>query len=273
MKDVNEMFPNEVDDILAMLDASEYPETYEMLTDVYDGGKVKCSAYELATAFTSCDNTVPMKPFVFNFVVKLLDFEIRNGNVSAMNDLGALYYDGRGCGQDFSKAVEYYTMAAENGDSQAQENLGYCYYYGRVGEPDYEKAFRYFSMGAFTGRLTSLYKIGDMYKNGYFVEKNETEAFRIWDRCMALMTEDEDIRICAGPVLLRIGDAFLKGEGTEADAKKALVCYQKAETFLYDMLIDGDGMYRKSYESAVEGQSKARELLKKTLPDPWEIKD
>ena len=33
-------------------------------------------------------------------------------NIYAMNDLGALYYDGRGCEQDFSKAIYYYEMAA-----------------------------------------------------------------------------------------------------------------------------------------------------------------
>ena len=93
---------------------------------------------------------------------KMFDLEIGAGNADAMNDLGALYYDGsRGFEQSFEKAVRYYSMAAENGSRQAQENLGYCYYYGRDGEPDYEKAFHYFALGAFDGHLVSLYKIGE----------------------------------------------------------------------------------------------------------------
>ena len=47
----------------------------------------------------------------------------------------------------------------------------------------------------------------------------------------------------------------------------ALVCYHRAETYLYDMVANGEVMYRKSLEAAVEGQNKAREALNGTLPD------
>ena len=85
--------------------------------------------YVLASAIVQCDRTVDMPRELFDFVVSLYLDAIENGNVDAMNDLGALYYDGRGCEQDFKKAVRYYHMAAQNGSRQAQENLGYCYYY------------------------------------------------------------------------------------------------------------------------------------------------
>ena len=99
---------------------------------------------------------------------------------------------------------------------------------------DYEKAFHYFALGAFDGHLISLYKIGDMYQNGYYVEKNPKEAFLIYNRCLDTMT-DEAAPMVAGPVFLRVGNAFLKGLGTEKNAMNALICFQKAETFLYDM--------------------------------------
>ena len=183
-----------------------------------------------------------------------------------MNDLGAQYYDGsRGFDQDFSKAVECYKLAAENGSRQAQENLGYCYYYGRNMPVDYEKAFHYFALGAFDGHLISLYKIGDMYLNGYYVEKNPKEAFLIYNRCLDTMT-DEAAPTVAGPVFLRVGNAFLKGLGTEPNPMNALICFQKAETFLYDMVVKGDVMYKKSLQAAIDGQAKARAILAEALP-------
>lgn len=136
---------------------------------------------------------------------------------------------------------------------------------------DYEKAFHYFALGAFDGHLISLYKIADMYRNGYYVEKNPVEAFRIYEHCIDMMSEEAAERV-AGPVYLRLGDAFLNGIGTEENAKNALVCFQKAESFLYDMVANGEAMYRKSLEAAAAGQEKAREKLREQLPeDEWEF--
>ena len=74
------------------------------------------------------------------------------------------------------------------------------------------------------------------------------------------MTEEAEHKV-AGPVYPRLGKMFLYGLGTDKDPKSALICYQKAEAFLYDMVKNGDFMYRKSLQAAVEGQAKAREVL------------
>ena len=112
-------------------------------------------------------------------------------------------------------------------------------------------------------------KIGDMYQNGYYVKKNPKEAFLIYNRCLDTMT-DEAAPTVAGPVFLRVGNAFLEGLGTEKNAMNALICFQKAETFLYDMVAGGEVMYRKSLRSAIDGQAKARKILAEALPsDQW----
>lgn len=230
-------------------------------------------AYELATELVRCDAAKKMPRELFDLIVSLYKIAIECKNADAMNDLGALYYDGRGCEQDFTKAVYYYDMAAKNGSREAQSNLGYCYYYGRNVPADYEKAFNYFSLGAFDGNLISLYKIGDMYQNGYYVEKNEKEAFIIYIRCLNSMTQ-EAAGLVGGPVCLRLGNAFLYGRGTQRDPLKALAAFQKAEFFLYRMVCEGDRMYKKSLESAIEGQKKAREMLSEDIPPmDWEYDD
>ncbi len=245
------------------LDPERSPEAIAYLAEHESDG---ASPYELATGLAGCDKTRDMPRVLFDFIVELYETEVEAGNPDAMNDLGALYYDGRGCEQDFTKAVFFYDKAAQLGSRLAQENLGYCYYYGRNVPVDYEKAFHYFALGAFDGHLISLYKIGDMYRNGYYVKKNPTEAFHVYDRCMELMTDKAAPHV-AGPVFLRLGDCFLNGVGVEENAKSALICYQNAERYLFDMVAGGDEMYRKSLNAAVEGQAKARAKMASALPE------
>lgn len=247
------------------------PEIYAYLSSL-PGMNDLPMPYEIANDILSKDRPGILPEKLIDLVTDLFELEIAEGNSAAMNDLGACYYEGsRGFVQDFEKAVHYYKMAAENGNRQAQENLGYCYYYGRDGEPDFEKAFHYYALGAFDGHLVSLYKIGDMYLHGLYVPKNEREAFFIFMRCIETMSDEAAYRV-AGPVYLRLGRMFMDGVGTEQNLKNALICFQKAESFLFDMVLGGEAMYRKSLDAAVRGQEKARERLAEQLPEnTWKI--
>ena len=248
--------------IMLDLDPELFPETVAYLESIKH---VKyLSSFNIASHILECDKTSAMTPELFNFVVECFEEAIKEGNNYAMNDLGVLYYDGRGYNQDFSKAVYYYKMAAEHGNRLALENLGYCYYYGRSVPVDYEKAFNYFAVGAFDNQVISLYKIGDMYKNGYYVEKNLDEAFIIYSRCLEIIKRTSDYY--AGPVYLRLGNAYFYGEGTNKDLKEALKCFQNAEIYLYNLIEDGEFMYKNSLHAAIEGQTQARRELLENLP-------
>lgn len=256
----------EVQSILAMLDAGEFPGVYSYLAGILDeDGRVSDAPLVIANTLMDLDRPLKFPEYLIGFIEDMYQLEIAEGSDDAMNDLGAQYYDGnRGFEQSFDKAVMYYRMAAAKGNRPAQENLGYCYYYGRDGEPDYEKAFHCFALGAFDGHLVSLYKIGDMYLNGLYVPKNEKEAFCIYAHCMDTMTQQAEGRV-AGPVLLRLGGMFLDGVGTDEDAKSALICFQKAESYLYDMVRNGNDMYRRSLAEAITGQARARKKLAELL--------
>ena len=159
---------------LAMLDADEAPECRAYLENIISDDDrpdiTEEDAFTIANELLKLDKPAPLAKVLRDLVEELFEAAFESGNADAMNDLGALYYDGdRGFDQDFAKAVEYYKLAAQKGSRQAQENLGYCYYYGRNMPVDYEKAFHCFALGAFDGHLISLYKIGDMYRSGYYV--------------------------------------------------------------------------------------------------------
>ena len=256
-----------VQDVFSIIGEEEAPEAYAILSGlVAEDEQAEPDPYEIAGSLLDCDRPAPLPETLRNLIEELLLCAYKEGNADAMNDLGSQYYDGsRGFKQDFTQAVTCYHLAAMKGSRQAQENLGYCYYYGRNMPVSYKKAFHYFALGAFDGHIVSLYKIGDMYANGYYVQKNPVEAFHIYSHCLDIMTDEMAPR-CAGPIFLRVGNALLNGEGTKEDAKGALICFQKAESFLYDMVAGGDVMYKKSLQAAVEGQAKAREKLRETLP-------
>ena len=151
------------------------------------------------------------------------------------------------------------------GSRQAQENLGYCYYYGRSIDKDYEKAFHYFALGAFDGHLRSLYKIGDMYRNGYYVEKSEIEAFRIYRHCADTLTE-QAVPLVGADIMMRLGDCYYEGIGTDVDYKLALRYYQQAENMFVERLEEGDFLIKGCYEKVVNRQTEVRKAMQNKLP-------
>lgn len=255
----------------ARLNEAVYPGVCRYLDSIMEKG---APPYDIASNLVACDKPKVFPGYLVEYITALYQMAIDMGDHNAMNDLGARYYSGdRGFEQDFSKAMNLYHMAAECGNRQAQENLGYCYYYGRDGEPDYEKAFHYFALGAFDGHPVSLYKIGDMYLNGYYVKKNPAEAFIIYNHCLRTMPEGAG-KYVSGPVHLRLGDMCLNGIGTEQDPQQALFHYNLAEIMLFQMVKDGDVMYKQSLYNAIEGQARAREMLVEQLPeDEWTFDD
>ena len=85
------------------------------------------------------------------------------------------------------------------------------------------------------------------------------------------MTDEPTYRV-AGSVYLRLGRMFLNGIGIGQNLKNALICFQKVESFLYDMVYDGDVMYRRNLEVAVRGQEETRKKLSEQLPEnEWKV--
>lgn len=253
--------------ILNSIDENEYPEIYDVVSANIDteSGDVFDDAYCIAGQIHDADNTKKFPKCVADFLMTVYEDELASGNADAACDIGSLYYTGRAGEQNYSKAIEYYTIAADGGCRQAQENLGYCYYYGRDSEVDYEKAFHYFALGAFDGHIRSLYKIGDMYRSGLYVKKNEQEAYNIYMWCLDTMT-DAAMPLVGADVMMRVADCYFEGIGTDVKYSAALDYYQRAEKLFYERLQDGDFMIKKCYEKTIARQEEAREKMKAALP-------
>ena len=166
----------------------------------------------------------------------------------ALLSLGALHYTGFGdiVPQDYTKAMNYYERAAESSepkDSWALNNLGYCYFYGRTGENDYKKAYSCFAISAMYGNANAMYKLGDMYYYGNYAEKDFDASF-YWYSLAKQQKIDSDTDyqgFLAASIAMRIGRAFLFGEGTKIDLIRALFELRTAETLFYKQILIGDG--------------------------------
>jgi len=110
-----------INDILSMLDAGEYPETFGYLSS-FDEDDDDLSPYEIASNLIHLDQPDDLPDFLIDFITELYEAEIAEGNAEAMNDLGAQYYDGhRGFEQSFEKAMHYYHLAARTAAGRPRE--------------------------------------------------------------------------------------------------------------------------------------------------------
>ena len=65
-----------------------------------------------------------------------------------MHNVGACYYNGFGCDQNYTKAFEWHEKSAKLGCSGAMNNVGSCYEYGIGVTKDLNKAKEWYTKAA-----------------------------------------------------------------------------------------------------------------------------
>lgn len=201
-------------------------------------------------------------PEVAEMVVFGYKVGVSKGSGACMNNLGALYYLGDIVEQDYAKAADLYEMAVEAGSFQSIINLGYIFEYGRIGEPDYNKAYQWYSLAAALAPSSeAVYKFGDMFNRGKAVPRDMNKAYRLYERSLELARGDAEV---AQPAI-RIAKILIDPEGpsygVNPDPLRALALFQQAEIGLRIDIADGQFYYEKRLQEAIEGQTKARELV------------
>ena len=207
-----------------------------------------------------------------DIVLRYLNTLAEKNDHDALLSLGALYYTGLGewIRQDYVKAMSYYEKAAETSELKndwALNNLGYCHYYGRNGKVDYEKAYSCFALSAMYGNPNAMYKLGDMYYYGNYVDKDLAASF-YWYTLAQRQKEDADKDyqgFLTASIAMRIGRAFLFGEGAEVDFIHALFELRTAEALFYRQIMMGDEFAREQLPKAQELISEARAALDRTI--------
>lgn len=105
------------------------------------------------------------------------------GNAKALKLLGDYYFGALGGEtQDYAKALEYYTMAADQNNADAQAQLGLMYQDGLGVEVNYEQAMEWNNRAAQQGNAQGQAQIGYLYHMGLGVTQNLDEAGRWYSR-------------------------------------------------------------------------------------------
>jgi hypothetical protein len=98
----------------------------------------------------------------------------------AQNNLGALYYEGKGVQQDFAAAQRLYGQAADAGHAVAQYNLALMIGQGRAGEPDRAGMMEWLNKSAAQGYARAQAQLGRFYLEGVGVDKDAIKAAQLF---------------------------------------------------------------------------------------------
>nr|WP_314169350.1 tetratricopeptide repeat protein [uncultured Neisseria sp.] len=170
------------------------------------------------------------------------------GNAAAQNNLGSMYYKGRGVRQDDAEAVKWFRQAAERGDAQAQFNLGIMYDIGRGVSRDDAEAVKWYRQAAERGVADAQFNLGNMYYEGRGVRQDDAEAFK-WYRQAAAQGDVQ--------AQFNLGRMYENGRGVRQDDAEAVRWYRqaaaqgdaKAQYNLGVMYANGQGV-RQNYKIA-----------------------
>lgn len=77
-----------------------------------------------------------------------------------------MYLNGDVVPQNFVKALNLFTLAAEGGLKDAQNELGFMYYVGKGVEKDFNKAFQWFEKAAYQGDSLAQFNTGMIWYLG-----------------------------------------------------------------------------------------------------------
>ena len=104
----------------------------------------------------------------------------------AMNNLGHMYRNGEGVEQDYAKAAEWFTKAADLGNTTAMNNLGYMYASGEGVEQDGAKAIEWYTKVADLGDADAMVALGSIYQSGIGVEQDGAKAVEWYTKAVEL---------------------------------------------------------------------------------------
>jgi tetratricopeptide (TPR) repeat protein len=134
------------------------------------------------SAKTHSKNTMTKPPVTTELSITAEPVDAEPSDPWTQNNLGDLYYDGRGgFAVDYQQAAQWYRKAAEQASIAGQCNLGFMYANGYGVAKDYQQAVYWYRKAAEQGSADGQNNLGVMYENGYGVTKNNQQA-ELWYR-------------------------------------------------------------------------------------------
>ncbi len=169
--------------------------------------------YQLARALDASDDQ-------FAEAARLYDRAAKAGFPLAINNLAALYADGRGVDKDMKRAIALFRDAAEAGLPMAMTNLAFLHWDGEGLPQDHARAVALFRQAAEAGDGQAMFWLGRAHENGRGTARDLDKALH-WYRA-SLRAGDTVAGLDAARLLLRDED------GHDPDHEAAAVEYRLA---------------------------------------------
>jgi uncharacterized protein len=167
-------------------------------------------------------------------------------------NLGELYYYGRGVARDYTQARDWYEKAAAADNANAMCSLGWMYEKGSgVIVQDYTQAGNWYQRAAEAGNTEAMYNLGVFYQNGQGVPQNYDQAREWFQKAaeagnMDAMNSLNELYSCAQGVARDYTPARNWYQGAVADSTEAMcnlgALYQKAMYNLGVLYENGHGV-------------------------------
>lgn len=139
----------------------------------------------------------------------------KRGLAIAQYRLGLLYYHGRGVAKDLLEAESWFMKAAEKNEEGAHYYLGLCYY----GREVYKDALINLKIASDQGIKEAQYLLGTLYENGLGTPQDFREAFRWYQ-----MSAEQDM----AEACYKTGLCYEYGAGVEKAYDISLKWYWQA---------------------------------------------
>lgn len=124
------------------------------------------------------------------------------GHAAAQFNLGGLYANGQGVAQDDGEAAKWCRKAADQAHASAQFVLAGLYASGRGVPPDDAQAALWYRRAADHGYAPAQFQLGGLYAAGRGVPRDYLQAYKWWDIAAARFSpgaqRDETVRLRDG---------------------------------------------------------------------------
>ena len=161
-------------------------------------------------------------------------YDSAHGDAGAQYNLGMMYEKGSGVSQNYDRAVELYTKAANQGHAgaqwwcrksanqglaQAQDILGTMYKHGLNVPQDDEHAVHWYKKAADQGYARAQCNLGSMYYNGHGVSQDYGRAVELYRKAANQGHADAQNNLAS---------MYDNGQGVSQDYTRAMEWYKRA---------------------------------------------
>lgn len=151
-------------------------EGFKWLLQAAEQGKVSPESLNIIGGMYLRGEIVPLN---YLEAKKWLTQAAEQGNLSALNDLAYLLYNGLGGERDYKEALELYEKAALQGDIMAQANTGLMYATGTGTDMDKARGYAWYSLSASQGNTFATVNRNNLMVDMTWEELNRAQAISV----------------------------------------------------------------------------------------------